>query len=159
MSNQSINNNKSYSTIVSTTTSSSPSVVIRKPNEGEEDTFKIDYRGLMKRAFSQIRPSLEEMDSCFPLIQQIYYEHPDHFQVISSLHQNRPEDRLHFSVELRERFYTYKFHINGYLINLGFNPSDITYQLHYSNQWIPSSEPKLLVRFVAKKEMEQENRE
>ena len=148
MSNQSINKQPYYS-VITTTTTTSPSVRI----QSEEDTFKINYRELMKKVFTKMKPR-GEYDSCFPLIQQMYHEKPNYFQVCSPLHQNKPSDMIHFSVELSQQYSTYTFHIYGYLMNLTFLPTEITYLLHYSNEWSNGGVPRTLVKFT---EMNKEN--
>ena len=92
--------------------------------------------------FSKMKPS--SWDESFPLIQQFFRDSPEKFIVISPLHQNDASDMLHFSVEFRLQFTTYRFHIYGYYKNL-FVIQKITMTNNFMNVW---SDVKMLAQFT-----------
>ena len=105
------------------------------------DIFAPYYDNWMTVAFTKIKPS--SWSDLFPLIQSHYRSSPEKFVVTSPLHQNDAEDTLHFSVEFKIPYSTYRFHIYGFYKNV-FVITKITYMNNFQNIW---TEPKSLVTY------------
>jgi hypothetical protein len=80
----------------------------------------LDSDTLMKHAFR-----LRANEPQWIIYQTLFADSPGRFSVISELHQNGPEDRLHISVGCKTKHYNCTFHIYGYLKN-GFQFTEIT---------------------------------
>lgn len=106
------------------------------------DIFTPYYSHWMNMAFAKMKP--DSWSDLFPLMQYHYRSSPDKFVVTSPLHQNDAQDNLHFSVEFKLPYTTYRFHIYGYYKNI-FVIQKITCHNNYLNTW---SEPTTLASFL-----------
>jgi hypothetical protein len=96
------------------------------------DIFAPYYQYWIQKCFTSLRPvSFEEN---FIHIQNLFINQPQYFAVYSGLHQNRKDDILHFSVEIKQKFLTIRLHFNGYWRN-DFMITDITYHRNYNKEW------------------------
>ena len=105
------------------------------------DVFAPFYSSWMDKAFSVFKPTT--FSDVFPIIQYQYRQTPDKFKVISPLHQNDENDKLHFSVELSLPYLSYRFHIYGYYKNV-FIIQRVEYTVSFYNQ---ITQPKSLVEY------------
>ena len=77
----------------------------------------------MRRAFSL--KATAQYNETWIIYQTLFADSPGRFQLISELHQNTREDRLHISVSLTTLHFVATFHIYGFIKN-HFVITDIT---------------------------------
>lgn len=82
----------------------------------------IDSEWIMRTAFS-IKANAPYNEH-WVFYQTLFADSPRRFQLISPLHQNGPEDRLHISVGCQTAYFYVTFHVYGYLKN-GFQITEI----------------------------------
>jgi hypothetical protein len=98
------------------------SSVSRGPAPEITPPMTIDSEHIMRTAFriKADRPFNEH----WVFYQTLFQDSPKRFYLISPLHQNGPEDRLHISVGCHTSHFHVTFHVYGYLKN-GFQITEI----------------------------------
>lgn len=78
-------------------------------------TITLDSNEIMRRAFSL--KATAKYNETWILYQTLFADSPGRFELISPLHQNSKEDRLHISVSLSTLHFKATIHIYGYIKN------------------------------------------
>lgn len=88
---------------------------MKKPQARAPDIFASTYPRTMDSVFRTLVP--KEKTMTFSLLQTLYAENPDRFRVISGIHQNSFEDKLHLSLAVDCGKSSYTVHVYGYWRN------------------------------------------
>ena len=88
---------------------------VKKPQARAADIFAPTYPRTMESVFKTLVP--KEKTMTFSLLQALYAENPDRFRVISGIHQNSFEDKLHLSLVVECGKSSYTLHVYGYWKN------------------------------------------
>jgi hypothetical protein len=91
--------------------------------QGLPNSITLDSNEIMRRAFSL--KATAKYNESWIIYQTLFADSPGRFELISPLHQNTKEDRLHISVSLITLHFRATFHIYGYIKN-HFIVTDIT---------------------------------
>ena len=86
-----------------------------KPQARAADIFAPTYPRTIESVFKTLVP--KEKTMTFALLQALYAENPDRFRVISGIHQNSFEDKLHLSLAVDCGKSSYTVHVYGYWKN------------------------------------------
>lgn len=77
-----------------------------------QDIFRPTLLRSLDTAMLKLRPATR--DRSWAMLQTIYTDTPTRFTIVSSIHQNDPADRLHFSVMVNVPYATFTLHFYGY---------------------------------------------
>jgi len=88
---------------------------MKKPQARAPDIFAPTYPRTMDSVFRTLVP--KEKTMTFSLLQALYIENPDRFRVISGIHQNSFEDKLHMSLAVDCGKSSYTVHVYGFWKN------------------------------------------
>ena len=83
--------------------------------QGLPTNITMDSSEIMRRAFSL--KATTKYNETWIIYQTLFADSPGRFELISPLHQNTKEDRLHISVSLSTLHFKATFHIYGYIKN------------------------------------------
>jgi hypothetical protein len=86
-----------------------------KPQPRAADIFAPTYPRTIESVFKTLVP--KEKTMTFSLLQAVYCDNPDRFRVISGIHQNSFEDKLHLSLAVDCGKSSYTLHVYGYWKN------------------------------------------
>ncbi len=86
-----------------------------KPKAYAVDIFAPTYPRTIESVFKTLVP--KEKTMTFSLLQALYSENPDRFRVISGIHQNSFDDKLHLSLAVDCGKSSYTVHVYGYWRN------------------------------------------
>lgn len=86
-----------------------------KPQARAADIFAPTYPRTVESVFKTLVP--KEKTATFSLLQALYSENPDRFRVISGIHQNSMEDKLHLSLAVDCGKTSYTLHVYGFWKN------------------------------------------
>jgi hypothetical protein len=89
----------------------------------ESDPFRETLPKNLEVLMLRLRPN--RRDLLWVTLQTLYAESPNRFTIISSLHQNDANDRLHYSVAVRLLRGSLTFHVYGYWKTM-FQITDVT---------------------------------
>lgn len=92
-------------------------------NVPESDPFRATLLKNLDVLMLRLRPA--DRNLCWAALQTLYADSPSRFVIISSLHQNNADDRLHYSVAVTLTWGTLTFHVYGYWKTL-FQITDVT---------------------------------
>lgn len=96
-----------------TTKSKEPEV--KKPQPRAADIFAPTYPRTIESVFKTLVP--KEKTATFSLLQALYTDNPDRFRVISGIHQNSMDDKLHLSLAVDCGKSSYTLHVYGFWKN------------------------------------------
>lgn len=88
---------------------------VKKPQPRAADIFAPTYPRTIESVFKTLVP--KEKTMTFSLLQALYAENSERFRVISGIHQNSFEDKLHLSLAVDCGKSSYTLHVYGYWKN------------------------------------------
>ena len=87
----------------------------KKPQPRATDIFASTYPRTIDTLFKTLVP--KEKTMTFAILQALYAENPERFRVISGIHQNSFDDKLHLSLAVDCGKSSYTLHVYGYWKN------------------------------------------
>lgn len=89
---------------------------VKKPQAHRAaDIFAPTYPRTIESVFKTLVP--KEKTATFSLLQALYTDNPDRFRVISGIHQNSMDDKLHLSLAVDCGKSSYTLHVYGFWKN------------------------------------------